>query len=50
MKLGIIGSGMIAQEFLPKLVDMDGVKVMAVQGTSGGALPRQWRGARGVFL
>ena len=26
MKLGIIGSGMIVQGFLPKLVDMDGFR------------------------
>lgn len=34
MKLGIIGSGMIVRDFLPKLVDIDGVEVMAVQGTA----------------
>lgn len=33
MKLGIIGSGIIVQEFLPRLVKMDGLKVQAVQGT-----------------
>ncbi len=33
MKLGIIGSGFIVQEFLPKLVDLDDVEVIAVQGT-----------------
>lgn len=33
MKLGIIGSGTIVQEFLPKLMEMSGVEVIAVQGT-----------------
>ena len=33
MKLGIVGSGSIVQEFLPKLTGMDGVEVVAVQGT-----------------
>lgn len=33
MKLGMIGSGLIVQEFRPKLVRLDGVEVAAVQGT-----------------
>ena len=33
MKLGIIGSGVIVQEFLPALVNLEGVEVTAVQGT-----------------
>ena len=33
MKLGIIGSGVIVQDFLPKLVKMDGLEVVAIQGT-----------------
>lgn len=33
MKLGIIGSGGIVQEFLPQLTAMDGVEVVAVLGT-----------------
>ena len=32
MKLGIIGSGVIVQEFLPRLVAMEGMEVVAVQG------------------
>ena len=35
MKLGIIGSGMIVQEFLPSLRAMDGVEIVAVQGAPG---------------
>ena len=31
MKLGIIGSGIIVQEFLPKLVCMDGLEVIGIQ-------------------
>ena len=33
MKLGIIGSGLIVQAFLPRLVKMEGLQVQAVQGT-----------------
>ena len=33
MKLGIVGSGLIVQEFLPKLVKLEGVEVVGVQGT-----------------
>lgn len=33
MKLGIVGSGLIVQEFLPHLVKMKGLTVQAVQGT-----------------
>lgn len=33
MKLGIIGSGTIVQEFLPKLIEFDGLEVVAIQGT-----------------
>ncbi len=33
MKLGIIGSGQIVQEFLPKLVKMDGIEVLGMQCT-----------------
>ena len=33
MKLGIVGSGLIVQEFLPELVKLDGVKVVGIQGT-----------------
>ncbi len=32
MKLGVIGSGVIVQEFLPKLVKLDGIEVRAIQG------------------
>lgn len=32
MKLGIIGAGMIVKEFLPHLVTIDGLEVVAVQG------------------
>ena len=32
MKLGIIGSGFIVQEFLPKLVKLEGMEVVAIQG------------------
>ncbi len=32
MRLGIIGSGMIVKEFLPHLVSLDGLEVVAVQG------------------
>lgn len=31
MKLGIIGSGIIVQEFLPKLVKLDGIEVVGIQ-------------------
>ena len=33
MKLGIIGAGLIVQEFLPKIAAMDGIEVIAIQGT-----------------
>ena len=33
MKLGIIGSGMIVQEFLPSLVKLEGLEIMGMQGT-----------------
>jgi len=32
MKLGIIGSGMIVQEFLPKLKEIEGIEIVALQG------------------
>lgn len=32
MKLGIIGSGFIVQEFLPKLVEMEGIEIIGIQG------------------
>ncbi len=32
MKLGIVGSGIIVQEFLPKLVEMDGIEIIGIQG------------------
>lgn len=32
MKLGIIGTGLIVQEFLPQLVKLDGLEVVALQG------------------
>ena len=32
MKLGIIGSGIIVQEFLPKLVEMEGIEIAGIQG------------------
>ena len=32
MKLGIIGSGTIVQEFLPELVKLEGVEIVAIQG------------------
>ena len=33
MKLGIVGSGMIVQEFLPSLVKLEGLEIMGMQGT-----------------
>lgn len=33
MKLGIIGAGLIVQEFLPRMIKLDGVEVVAIQGT-----------------
>ena len=33
MRLGIIGTGTIVQEFLPKLINIDGLEVVALQGT-----------------
>ena len=33
MKLGIVGSGMIVQEFLPSLVRLEGLEIMGMQGT-----------------
>ena len=33
MKLGIIGSGMIVQEFLPSLVKLEGLEIVGMQGT-----------------
>lgn len=33
MKLGIIGAGVIVKEFLPKLMKLDGLDVVAIQGT-----------------
>ena len=38
MKLGIIGSGMIVQEFLPKLLEMPGLEVVGIQGTTASLL------------
>ncbi|MBQ6334238.1 MAG: Gfo/Idh/MocA family oxidoreductase [Erysipelotrichaceae bacterium] len=35
MKLGIIGSGLIVQEFLPRLIGLDGMEVLAIQGAPG---------------
>lgn len=32
MKLGIIGSGVIVQEFLPKLIKLEGMEVKGIQG------------------
>lgn len=32
MKLGIIGTGIIVQEFLPKLVKIEGIEVLGLQG------------------
>lgn len=32
MKLGIVGSGVIVQEFLPKLVEMEGIDIIGIQG------------------
>lgn len=32
MKLGVIGSGIIVQEFLPELVKLEGIEVQAIQG------------------
>lgn len=32
MKLGIIGSGVIVEEFLPRLVEMDGIDILGIQG------------------
>jgi len=33
MKLGIVGSGMIVQEFLPSLVQLEGLEIVGMQGT-----------------
>ena len=33
MKLGIVGSGMIVQEFLPSLVQLEGLEIIGMQGT-----------------
>ena len=33
MKLGIVGSGMIVQEFLPSLVQLEGLEITGIQGT-----------------
>lgn len=33
MKLGIIGAGTIVQEFLPRLVELEGVEVVGIQST-----------------
>lgn len=33
MKLGIIGSGMIVQEFLPSLIKLEGLEIVGIQGT-----------------
>ena len=33
MKLGIVGSGMIVQEFLPSLVKLEELEIMGMQGT-----------------
>ena len=33
MKLGIIGSGMIVQEFLPSLIKLEGSEIVGIQGT-----------------
>lgn len=35
MKVGIIGSGIIVQEFLPKLIALEGIEIVAVQGVPG---------------
>ena len=32
MKLGVIGSGLIVQEFLPKLVRLEGIEILGIQG------------------
>lgn len=32
MKLGVIGSGIIVQEFLPEIVKLEGIEVVAIQG------------------
>lgn len=32
MKLGIIGSGIIVQELIPRLAELDGIEIVAVQG------------------
>ena len=36
MKLGIIGTGMIVQEFLPELVKMQGLEVLSIMGSPTG--------------
>ena len=36
MKLGIIGSGMIVQEFLPSLVKLEDLEILGIQGTKLG--------------
>lgn len=33
MKLGIIGAGLIVQEFLPRLKQMEGLDILGIQGT-----------------
>ena len=33
MKLGIVGAGMIVQEFLPSLVKLEGLEIVGIQGT-----------------
>lgn len=32
MKVGIVGAGAIVQEFLPKLVELDGIEIVGIQG------------------
>jgi len=36
MKLGIVGSGMIVQEFLPSLVKLEDLEILGIQGTKSG--------------
>ena len=36
MKLGIVGTGMIVQEFLPELVKMEGLEILSIMGSPTG--------------
>ena len=36
MKLGIIGTGLIVNDFLPELVKMEGLEIVSVMGSPAG--------------